>query len=87
MAWAGRKRTDYSPIFKIFVNIKTQVRAAVKTYLIIDWEMLETNPAARVPLFHEDNTVEHYMNDAELERLLAVLRTDENRPVCLIAMF
>lgn len=55
--------------------------------LAIDWGMLETNPAARVPLFHEDNKVEHYMDDAELERLLAVLRTDENRPVCLIAMF
>lgn len=55
--------------------------------LAIDWEMLETNPAARVPLFHEDNKIEHYMDDVELERLLVVLRTDENRPVCLIAMF
>jgi integrase len=55
--------------------------------LAIDWEMLDINPAARVPLFHEDNKIEHYMDDVELERLLAVLRTDENRPVCLIAMF
>lgn len=55
--------------------------------LAIDWEMLETNPAARVPLFQEDNKIEHYMDDVELERLLNVLRTDENVTVCLIAMF
>lgn len=55
--------------------------------LAIDWEMLETNPAARVPLFHEDNKVEHYMDELELERLLNVLRTDANRSACLIAMF
>lgn len=55
--------------------------------LAIDWEMLETNPAARVPLFHEDNKVEHYMDEVELERLLNVLRTDGNVSVCLIAMF
>jgi len=54
--------------------------------LAIDWGMLEKNPAARIPLFHEDNKVEHYMEAAEVERLLAVLRTDENRPVCNIAM-
>ena len=54
--------------------------------LAIEWGMLETNPAARVPLFHEDNKVEHYMNDAQLDALLKVLRTDDNRPVCNIAM-
>jgi integrase len=55
--------------------------------LAVDWDMLEKNPAARVPLFQEDNQVEHYMDDSQLDRLLTVLRTDENRPVCLIAMF
>ena len=49
--------------------------------------MLEgVNPASKVPLFHEDNKVENYLSDAELERLLTVLRTDENRTVCQIAL-
>ncbi len=54
--------------------------------LAIDWEMLDKNPVARVPLFHEDNKIEHYMNDRELERLLSVLHADENRPICQIAL-
>lgn len=45
--------------------------------LAVDWGILDKNPAARVPLFHEDNQVEHYMNADELERLLNVLRTDD----------
>ena len=56
--------------------------------LAIDWGLLtDKNPASRVPLFMVDNKVEHYLNEAELDRLLDVLRTDDNRPVCLIAMF
>lgn len=56
--------------------------------LAIDWELLtEKNPVARVPLFAVDNKVEHYLDDVELERLLSVLHTDENRTVCLIALF
>jgi len=56
--------------------------------LAIDWGMLtEKNPAVRVPLFNADNKVEHYLSEADLEKLLMVLRTDANRPICLIAMF
>lgn len=55
--------------------------------LAVEWEFLESNPATRIQLFHEDNKVEHYLSDAELERLLTVLRTDENRTVCQIALF
>lgn len=55
--------------------------------LAVEWEFLESNPAVRIPLFHEDNKVEHYLNDAELEQLLTVLRTDENRTVCQLALF
>lgn len=54
--------------------------------LAIDWEMLDKNPVARVPLFFEDNKIEHYMDDVELNRLLTVLHTDENRPICQIAL-
>ncbi len=55
--------------------------------LAVDWEMLDKNPAAGVPLFMVDNKVEHYVDDAQLQSLLTVLRTDENRAICRIAMF
>ena len=55
--------------------------------LAIDWEMIDKNPAARIPLYSPDNRVENLLSDADLDRLLTVLRTDENRPVCLIALF
>ena len=55
--------------------------------LAIDWYMLETNPASRIPLFQEDNQVENLLSDEQLERLMMVLKTDENRNVCLIAIF
>ncbi|MBT9461721.1 MAG: site-specific integrase, partial [Rugosibacter sp.] len=56
--------------------------------LAMDWGLLtEKNPAARIPLFNQDNKVEHYLDDDQLEALLNVLRTDENRAVCQITMF
>jgi integrase len=56
--------------------------------LAIDWNMLDKNPAAKVPLFNVDNKVEHYLNEAELARLLAVLHSpDSPRSVCQIALF
>jgi integrase len=47
------------------------------------------NPASRVHLFNADNKVEHYLDDAELERLLRVLKEDSprHRSVRLIALF
>lgn len=55
--------------------------------LAIDWDMLDINPASRIPLFFEDNQVENLLSDEQLERLMMVLKTDENRNVCLIAIF
>jgi len=55
--------------------------------LAIDWEMLETNPASRVPLFHEDNKMENYLDDHQLKQLMGVLTTDDNRAVCQILMY
>lgn len=56
--------------------------------LAIDWSLMtEKNPVARVPLFAQDNKVENYLDEEQLERLLEVLRTDENRTVCLICLF
>lgn len=54
--------------------------------LAVDWAMLEKNPVSRIQLLNEDNKVEHYLDDEELERLMGVLQSDENRPVCLIAL-
>lgn len=54
----------------------------------IDWGLLnEKNPAARIRLFNDDNQVENLLSDEELQRLLGVLRTDANRPICLIILF
>jgi integrase len=55
--------------------------------LAIDWDMLDTNPAVRIPLFNEENFIENLLSDEQLERLMMVLKTDENRNVCLIAIF
>ncbi|ORU95002.1 MAG: hypothetical protein A6F70_10485 [Cycloclasticus sp. symbiont of Bathymodiolus heckerae] len=55
--------------------------------LAIDWDMLDINPAVRVPLFHEDNKMENYLSEAELEQLMDVLQTDDNRAVCRIIMY
>ncbi len=54
--------------------------------LAIDWSLLEINPAVRVPLFHEDNKMENYLSGAELEKLMTVLHSDENKAICQIIM-
>jgi len=55
--------------------------------LAVDWEVIDKNPIARIKLFKEDNKVEHYLSDDELQRLMFVLKTDRNRMVCHIAKF
>jgi integrase len=56
--------------------------------LALDWGALTgVNPAARIPLFRVDNKIENYLDDEQLQRLLAVLRTHENRGVCNVALF
>jgi len=55
--------------------------------LAIDWGLLDSNPASRIPLLPEDNQREHYLTDQELQRLLTVLHTDANRTVCQILLF
>ena len=55
--------------------------------LAVEWEMLDKNPITKVPLFNRDNKIEHYLEHDELEKLLTVLRTDENRSICLITGF
>jgi integrase len=50
------------------------------------WGVISDNIAKGIPLFNEDNTVENYLNDEELKRLMAVLQSDSNRTVALIIM-
>lgn len=55
--------------------------------LAVDWNIIGSNQLARVKLFRECNQIERYMDDAELAALLKVLHTDDNRPVCNLALF
>ena len=36
---------------------------------------VEENPASRIAMLHEDNKIERYLDEAELQRLLNVLRS------------
>jgi integrase len=55
--------------------------------LAVEWGLVDKNPAAKIPLFNVDNKIERYLDEGELQRLLAVLRMDENKSICRIAMF
>jgi len=55
--------------------------------LAVEWGMLEKNPASGIKQYNEDNKVEHYLNDEELERLLTVLRAGDPPTVCQVALF
>lgn len=55
--------------------------------LAVDWDMLEKNPATRIPLFREDNRVDNTLDPAQLARLIEVLTTDKNVAICRIILF
>lgn len=55
--------------------------------MCVEYGLLLKNPAAKMQMFHADNRVEHLMDDAQLGRLLEVLRTDPHRGVCQICLF
>ena len=55
--------------------------------LAVDWDMLNKNPAAKVPLYNIDNKIEHYMDEKQLEQLMHVLINDKNRPVCSVVLY
>jgi integrase len=55
--------------------------------LAVEWGMLDRSTATGFRLFNEDNKIEHYLSDEELQRLLHVLRTDKNHTVCQICLF
>lgn len=55
--------------------------------LAVEWEILDKNPAAGIRQFNEDNKVEHYLDDEELQRLVSVLRANDPPMVCQVALF
>jgi len=54
--------------------------------MAVKWGYLDTNFTKGIELFHEFNGVENVLNDAQLQKLLSVLHTDSNRPICLLAL-
>jgi len=55
--------------------------------LAVQWDMLDRNPADKIPLFKDDNQKERYMTEEEQARLFEVLKTDANRTVCRLVLF
>ncbi len=55
--------------------------------LAVQWDMLAKNPLKGFQLLNVDNQVENYLKEDDLQRFLEVLRTDSNRPICLLLMF
>ena len=53
----------------------------------VEWGMLKVSPLTSYKLLNEPNMVEHYLDDDQLQRLATVLKTDSNRPVCLLCLF
>lgn len=55
--------------------------------LAVEWEFIEKNVLVGVKLLNVDNQLHDVATDEQLQRLVEVLRTDKNRPVCNILMF
>jgi len=55
--------------------------------MAVKWGYLDINFARGVQLYHEFNEVNNIPDDAQLQKLLTVLQTDENRQICLLVQF
>ena len=55
--------------------------------MAVEWEVIPSNPVARIRLFLVDNRREVNLDTDQFERLLYVLRTDSNRAVCRVILF
>lgn len=51
-----------------------------------EYGLIEKNPLSKFALFNHSNQVENYLSDVQLGQLMDVLRTDDNRAVCNIAI-
>jgi integrase len=54
--------------------------------LAVRLEIIQKNVASGIPLFREDNVRDRFLSAEELGRLIKVLKTDKNRPVCRILL-
>ena len=52
----------------------------------VRWELIDKSPLNGIKLYNADNRVENVPDSQQLESLLRVLQTDENRTVCQIAL-
>ena len=55
--------------------------------LAVDWEFIERNVLKGVKLLNVENQLHDVASEEQLQRLVEILRTDHNRPVCHILMF
>ena len=55
--------------------------------MAVQWEFLEKNVLKGIRLLNVDNQLHDVASDEQLLKLVEVLRTDANRPVCNILMF
>ena len=53
----------------------------------VEWQFIEKNVLTGIKLLNVDNQLHDVPTPEQLERLVDVLRTDKNRPVCNILMF
>lgn len=55
--------------------------------LAVEWEFLERNVLSRIKLLHTDNRREAFLTESQVADLVEVLKTDDNRLVCMIILF
>ena len=55
--------------------------------LAVKWGYLSTNFATGIQLYHLYNQVENIPTDEQMARLIHVLKTDQNRQICLLVLF
>jgi integrase len=55
--------------------------------MAVEWEFIERNVLKGVKLLNVENQLHDVATDEQLQRLVEILRTDHNRPVCNILMY
>lgn len=55
--------------------------------LAVQWEFVEKNPLNKFKLFMKDNQVDNSLSEEEVDRLVKVLKADDNRVVSMAVMF
>jgi integrase len=55
--------------------------------MAVEWEFIERNPLKGVKLLNVENQLHDVASEEQLQRLVEILRSDHNRPVCHILMY